>query len=551
MLGYICKYTPIEIFKSINVGIELIEPSTVSYCNAESCMHPLMCSYIKGVFEEFSKKNLDGMILTSCCDSSNRLYDVLKENFPNKFFYLIDLPRKINTYSIKLFYNQIINLIKEYENYKHTIITISEIENNLLNIVNQREVKWNFSDKIVILGSRCSNNLYSNIQEMSHDEVINLTCNDFKRSFLLDKDNILFSYCSELLSSFECLRMEDIVKREQVLENVLSHAKAIIYHSVKFCDIYSYEASLLKKKSNIPILFVESENSCNISGQLKTRLEAFFENLKINNKVSSMINHNGKYVLGVDSGSTSTNAVLLDMNKKIVGYKIIRTGAKANVSASLVKKRLLDELKITDSDIILTISTGYGRISIDYSNFEITEISCHAKGAYYLDNRVRTILDIGGQDSKVIKLNDKGQIVDFVMNDKCAAGTGRFLEMICSALSIPIEQMGDISLDWNEDIEISSTCSVFAESEVISLVAENKELKDILHGINKSIAKKSIGLLKRVDYQPKICMTGGVAKNSGVVQVLEDLLNQKLIIYKEPEIIGALGAALFALEKVE
>ena len=179
----------------------------------------------------------------------------------------------------------------------------------------------------------------------------------------------------------------------------------------------------------------------------------------------------------------------------------------------------------------------------------VTEISCHGRGAHYFNPDVRTILDIGGQDSKAIRLNENGEVVDFVMNDKCAAGTGRFLEMMARTLEMDISEMGPESLKWKEDIDISSMCSVFAESEVISLIALNKEKADIAHGLHKAIANKSYSLLKRVGLNETFMMTGGVAKNPGVVKAVEEKLGSKLFICKEPEIVGALGAALFGLDK--
>ncbi|MCD7865816.1 MAG: acyl-CoA dehydratase activase, partial [Clostridiales bacterium] len=198
----------------------------------------------------------------------------------------------------------------------------------------------------------------------------------------------------------------------------------------------------------------------------------------------------------------------------------------------------------------LIVSTGYGRVSIPFADKNVTEISCHGKGAHFLNPAVRTILDIGGQDSKAIRLNEHGDVIDFVMNDKCAAGTGRFLEMMARTLEISIDELGPVSLLSKEDVEISSMCSVFAESEVISLIAQNKETADIAHGIHKAIAGKAISLLKRVGLKKDFMMTGGVAKNPGVVKVLEEQLGAALYIYEQPEIVGALGAALFGLESL-
>lgn len=257
------------------------------------------------------------------------------------------------------------------------------------------------------------------------------------------------------------------------------------------------------------------------------------------------------YTLGIDSGSTSTNAVILDENKNIRAFSVLRTGAKSSQSANAILSDVLSKAALSREDISLIVSTGYGRVSIPFADKNVTEISCHGKGAHFLFPDVHTILDIGGQDSKAIRLNENGDVVDFVMNDKCAAGTGRFLEMMARSLEISIDELGPVSLRSKEDIEISSMCSVFAESEVISLIAQNKEISDIAHGIHRAIAGKAMSLLKKVGLNAGFMMTGGVAKNPGVVAVLEKQLGEKINIYEEPEIVGALGAALFGLESLD
>ena len=255
------------------------------------------------------------------------------------------------------------------------------------------------------------------------------------------------------------------------------------------------------------------------------------------------------YVMGIDSGSTSTNAVIMDENRKIIASAVVRTGAKSGESAQRILKEVLQKAGCTREDISWIVSTGYGRVSIPFADENVTEISCHGRGAHYFNPAVRTILDIGGQDSKAIKLNEAGEVSDFVMNDKCAAGTGRFLEMIARSLEIDVDELGPIALQSTEEIEITSMCSVFAESEVISLIANNKEKADIANGICRAIANKAFSLMKRVGMEEEFMMTGGVAKNPGVVKAVEDKIHAKLYICDEPEIVGAAGAALYALDK--
>ena len=256
------------------------------------------------------------------------------------------------------------------------------------------------------------------------------------------------------------------------------------------------------------------------------------------------------YVLGVDSGSTSTNAVIMDQNRRIAAFAVVRTGAKAGESAEKVLREVLEKARLTRDDISWIVSTGYGRVSISYADENVTEISCHGKGAHYFNPAIRTILDIGGQDSKAIHLNESGEVKDFVMNDKCAAGTGRFLEMIARTLEVSIDELGSIALESKEKIEITSMCSVFAESEVISLIANNREKADIADGVCHAIANKAFSLLRRVGMEPDFMMTGGVAKNPGVVRAIEEKIGNPLYICPEPEIVGAAGAALYALERM-
>ncbi|MBC7194532.1 MAG: 2-hydroxyglutaryl-CoA dehydratase, partial [Caldisericia bacterium] len=206
------------------------------------------------------------------------------------------------------------------------------------------------------------------------------------------------------------------------------------------------------------------------------------------------------------------------------------------------------EENLNKSDIKIILATGYGRISVDFTDLTKTEISCHAKGAKFLFPKTKTIIDIGGQDSKAIKLANNGNVLDFVMNDKCAAGTGRFLEVMSHALQIELKDFGSLHQKSKNLIEISSICTVFAESEIISLIHEGVSKEDIVKGLNYSVARRAVTLLKRVNYEEEITMTGGVAKNSGVVSALEDLLKLKINIPENPQIIGAVGAAIFAIE---
>jgi predicted CoA-substrate-specific enzyme activase len=211
----------------------------------------------------------------------------------------------------------------------------------------------------------------------------------------------------------------------------------------------------------------------------------------------------------------------------------------------------LSRAGITLDKINYIVATGYGRINVPFADKQITEISCHAKGVHEQIPAARTIIDIGGQDSKGIKLDSNGRIVDFVMNDKCAAGAGRFIELIAESLGIKLEDMGKLSLKAKNDVTISSTCTVFAEQEVITKLAEGTPLADLIAGIHKAIAIRIIGLINRLKIEPVVVVTGGGAKNVGLVKALETRLGMPVIIPPEPLLTGAIGAAVLAKEIVQ
>ena len=251
--------------------------------------------------------------------------------------------------------------------------------------------------------------------------------------------------------------------------------------------------------------------------------------------------------LGIDIGSTTSKCVLLEDGERIVASSL-RVGGLGTEGPEEALQDLRKQYDYKDTEIAKTIVTGYGRNKYEGADGEVSELTCHALGGRFIFPDLRTVIDIGGQDAKIITLGESGRMSNFVMNDKCAAGTGRFLEMMARTLEISIDELGPASLQARENITISSMCSVFAESEVISLIAQNKETADIAHGIHMAIAGKALSLLRRVGLEPGFMMTGGVAKNPGLVKVLEHQLGAPLYIYEEPEIVGAIGAALCAFE---
>ena len=553
MLGYICKYAPVEIFQSMGAKTERIEPDVTSFNQAETRMHPNICSFAKGVLEDVVSKDYEGVILTTCCDSIRRLYDVLKAEFPDRFIYMLDTPRTTKEMGVALYLSRIKNMIKAYEEFSGKSFDEDAFLNHLKSVENSRRLNVKpDAVNVGIVGARANSAITEILKENGVNAAFDLTCTGLDRKILIDEDNILEEYARGLLSQFPCMRMEQAAGRDELIGRYAGSVDGIIYHTVQFCDNYAYEYAWLKNILDRPMLLLETDYTRQSYGQVKTRIEAFIESLsagrtkpEVKRKVDEKV-----YVMGIDSGSTSTNAVIMDSDRNIKAFSVVRTGAKSGVSADRVLKETLEKAGLKRDDLTWIVSTGYGRVSIEFADETVTEISCHGKGAHYFNPKIRTILDIGGQDSKAIKLSPEGDVTDFVMNDKCAAGTGRFLEMIARTLEVSLDGLGAIALTSKEKIEISSMCSVFAESEVISLIANNKEKADIADGVCHAIANKASGLLKRVGMEPDFMMTGGVAKNPGVVRAVEEKIGAKLFIADEPEIVGAAGAALYALEKL-
>jgi predicted CoA-substrate-specific enzyme activase len=256
------------------------------------------------------------------------------------------------------------------------------------------------------------------------------------------------------------------------------------------------------------------------------------------------------YAAGVDVGSTQTKAVIIGEDRNIVSRALIDTGANVVKAAEKAFLLALNDGNVREEEVSYVIGTGYGRYKVTFGNTQITEISCHGRGAVQMFPGTRTVLDMGGQDTKAISVSEAGEIVDFCMNDKCAAGTGRFLGAASMALDIPLDDLGPTALNSQKPVKISTTCTVFAETEVLSWLGKGKKIQDILMGVHKSIASRSVSLLRRVGISEEITFTGGVAKNTGMIQVLNETLEKKMNVSEDSHFMGALGAALFALDHI-
>ena len=545
---YICKYTPVELLEAFGGKCAILNHMPDNFELSDQVAHPNICGFGKSLLEACMEGKVKELVLVNCCDTIRSAYDVLLEYGKLDFLFLLDIMHSGGTCSREHAQHELRRLAEAYDAYKGTSFDAARFREAF------RTRKRPTAPYISVLGARVGDELFQLMEKTMPLPVRNDTCVNNRAVALpeeldADFDTLMADYARTLLGQIPCMRMIDTTGRKVLYND--PHLRGVIYHTVKFCDYYGFEYSELKGRLDVPLLKLESDYTIQSSGQLLTRLEAFAESIApertLRKETHTNMNGKGLYA-GIDSGSTSTDVVIIDRDKNIIAQSILPTGAGAAAGADRALDEALAQAGLSRSDINATVTTGYGRTAVGLGDQSITEITCHAKGAYFLDPSVRTIIDIGGQDSKVIRLDENGNVINFVMNDKCAAGTGRFLELMARTLELSLDDMSRLGLEWKEDVTISSMCTVFAESEVVSLIAENRTPADIIHGLNRSVATKTCALCRRVGGEESYMMTGGVSKNRGVVSEIEKILGVKLHISDKAQLNGALGAALFALE---
>ena len=546
---YICKYTPVELLSAYGGQCANFNDMPDGFDLAEQLAHPNLCGFGKALLEAVMAGQIRELVLVACCDTIRSVYDILADSGKLDFLYLLDMLHCGTACARERTAAQLKALARAYGAYKGT-----DFDEAAFRAAFQPPERPS-GPHISVLGARMGAELFRMTERAMPLPVENATCvhnrsvGTISPPEGLDFDGLMDWYAGELLAQIPCMRMADNSGRRQLCSD--PNLRGIIYHTVKFCDFYGFEYAQIKGNVGVPLLKIESDYTAQSSGQLLTRLEAFAESLEPPRPAEKESTMGKGYFAGIDSGSTSTDVVILDREKNMVAGVILPTGAGAALGAERALEEALNAAGLHREDIDALVTTGYGRGSIQAGDKSITEITCHARGAHFLDPAVRTVIDIGGQDSKVIRLDEQGGVANFVMNDKCAAGTGRFLEMMARTMEMSLDDMSRAGLSYTEDITISSMCTVFAESEVVSLIAQNKATDDIVHGLDKAVASKTAALAHRVGGEGPYMMTGGVSKNAGLVKALEEKLGEKLVISDRAQLCGALGAALFAMDLAE
>lgn len=563
---YPCKYAPIELLAGYGAACKPVTYEATSFEDADRLAHPNLCGFGKSLIAFALKPEVKALVLTSCCDVMRRVYDVLDAEQCLDFLFMVDLPHLTGPAERARLASELERLTEAWERYSGEAFDVGAALSSFEPPVARQDAR------VTLLGAHGPESLLKAAESAFDLPVENLTCTGGRRVASPPaslgraireeacrencdastpapdpKEAFIGWYAGALLDQTPCLRMADISGRQNLIGT--PGQRGVIYHTMKFCDYYGFEYLMASQDAVVPMIKVETDGTRQSAGQLSTRLKAFDETLVGMTDTLKFDKGTGPiYVLGVDSGSTSTDAVIVDKDGTPVATVILPTGAKATESAQRAIDSVLEKASLTRDQITLAVATGYGRDSIPSMDTSITEITCHARGAHALCPEAMTIVDIGGQDSKVIKLDEDGNVVNFVMNDKCAAGTGRFLEMMARTMELPLDEFCTQGLSWKHDVKISSMCTVFAESEVVSLVADDTPVPDIIHGLDRSVASKITSLAKRVKAEPPYLMTGGVANNEGVVTAIGEALGAPVATSEDSQLCGALGAALLGLE---
>lgn len=253
---------------------------------------------------------------------------------------------------------------------------------------------------------------------------------------------------------------------------------------------------------------------------------------------------------GVDVGSVTAKAAVFDSDAgEIIGTALELTGWRPRESGGAALHAAVDAANVRLDNLSMIVGTGYGRIALPFADATVTEISCHARGAHFLVPSTRTVIDIGGQDSKAISLDESGHPRDFAMNDRCAAGTGRFFQVMAGALGVDLDELGPLALRSKSPAKLSSVCTVFAESEVVGLIANGAARQDIAAGLCEAVAKRTVAMVSQVGITEDVLVTGGVAYNEGVLAALGKAMKVRPVLPEDPQLVGAIGAAIIAAER--
>lgn len=552
-----CSLIPVELLMELGFEPDFIDGDDLfaSTQKSSQCLfHDNLCPYVKALYDYLvaSKEKYCAMVIPASCDAMKKLYNSVKSGLPQLPTFIIDVPRKDKASAATLYADTL-------EGLRQSLLKLHCLPP--VNSLAQEETSKRDGGQIGILGSNIPDNIITKTLRLNGLEPVYLNhCTVKSRpsaeAFKALRNNPTFKeYAQFKLSNQTCPRIAD----GKYIEKIVAAAeemklKGIIVQTFKFCDFqtFDYNRILDRIGEKCPVLLLEHEGFSKSEGQIMTRLEAFLEKLKLKKSGHGDAKNAEKlWFVGIDSGSHATKIACINEKKEIVFCDITPTGVSVKESVDKLIHNMMAKTGCSDIKKYVITATGYGRNQIGCSNKSVTEITCHAKGAFKRLMSAATIIDIGGQDSKVVKFNSSGDVTRFAMNDKCAAGTGRFLEVIAERLQLPLSEFAILASRSDSSAPISNMCTVFAESEVISLIAAGNSRESIAKGIHMAIAERTASLVKRAEGEAPFYMSGGVAKNSSIVKELESFLDEKISVIENPQLNGAIGAAMISLEGLQ
>ncbi|MBS3819133.1 2-hydroxyacyl-CoA dehydratase [bacterium] len=598
-------YTPQRVIGNEEL---CLHPDSLLSRNLCPYVHSVMRTWNENHKEEESSEKRDHLVITNSCDAMKSLYNTLKLKYPP--IHLLTVPHHNRKEAVNFFAQQLENLysslkgkreknpypdlrsaISLYQRIYHLLEKIRNQVGETIDYVRFYELKQevfqsppqqalarlsSFWEKhpqgedgsissdskfpVALTGSPIpGKNILSLIQDCGFHISLNDSCLDYRWGPFGEKmsayKNPFLALSQIYLNKIPCARMatrkEEIEKQAQMMDKSF---KAIIHMRMPFCDLYGLDlVDWLKRIRKEKILPLETDGSQQSLAQVKTRVQAFAEALsqkKQKGKTATRtIDRIQKYYCGIDIGSSTVEGVILSSSGKILVHGIEKTGPYAGKTALQVYKNILRDAGLNEKDLSLVVSTGYGRETPPFPHQSITEITCHAYGIRHLFAQVRFVIDIGGQDSKVIKMDKKGKVTDFQMNDKCAAGTGKFLEVMARTLEMDIQEMSRVDPREGKSVPLSSMCTVFAESEVVSLIGQGYPVPEIIRGLYQAITNRMEGMVRRLGLSEPLAVTGGGALNQALVSSIENRLGISAHVPEYPQIVGAIGASILARER--
>ncbi|MBU4484258.1 2-hydroxyacyl-CoA dehydratase, partial [bacterium] len=475
------------------------------------------------------------------CDALKKIHNALQKSLPEKRIFSLDVPRRTNEHAVKY-------LAKELEKLTEILdgLSVDRCEVDAQDTSSSKR-------KIGLLGSNTPITALERAMDENGFELVHLNhclskSYPKKSGFEHLKDSLM-DYARFYLKSNTCPRLVDSDYLDDIVNKVADDGiEGLIIQTFKFCDFQAFDYMNLRKKlsSDFPIIMIEHEGFSENEGQIMTRVEAFLEKLGLNKNKTVSKDH--QYYVGLDIGSHAAKLVCLNRDGEIIFQGLTDTGTSVQKSSAKLIQEMYSKTGSSDRGNYYMVATGYGRNQIEGADDVITEITCHAKGVFKKLKKGCTVIDIGGQDSKAIRLDDDGKVIRFAMNDKCAAGTGRFLEVIANRLEMNLGDFARAAGEAKGSVPISNMCTVFAESEVISMIAAGHPRENIARGIHDSIAERTAGLVKRIEGAAPFYMAGGVAINQTLVDLIARQLCSSVSIMPDPQLNGAFGAALLGMK---